>query len=143
MNGQPEIWRPIRGRIRAWFPWPGEAGLPNREWLHDELGHGISVIYREREWHLARDHYQPLVHAAAARWGRVRVHEEYGDVDKCTASCQQARRDERGVYECTCVCGGENHAGGIGRHGWKEVGDGELLVASSGRFWRTFVVRGR
>lgn len=75
---------------------------------------------------------------AVERWGVVRVSEEYALTEQCTGSCSGAKATPEGIWACVCVCGGRNHAGGLGRAGWVEVG--EDLLVSSERFWRTFEV---
>jgi hypothetical protein len=56
----------------------------------------------------------------------------------CTEACQTARVDT--MWQCTCICGGLYHAGGVAGRGWKPVG-GKLLVDSE-RFWQEYKVGG-
>ncbi len=133
-----EIKRPMKGRVQAYLPRAGKGAGGHREWLKAVLGDRVRPTWTGRSWDVAREHYPSLVEAAVARWGTVRVREEYAVTEQCTGSCNGAKATPEGVWACTCVCGGRNHAGGVPRFGWVEVGD-DLLVGSE-RFWRTFDV---
>lgn len=128
------IRRQLRGRILMKLPYDRS----NRGWIKDVVGERARPEWNRDlgQWEVARSHYRLLVEAAAERWGLVRVYEEHAYLERCTGSCQSANPET--VWECSCVCGGDHHGGGVHRNGWRLVG--EDLRVSSERFDRVYDV---
>lgn len=86
-------------------------------------------------WRVARAHFRRVLDGLVKRFGWAlvftTVQAEYHPDKVCTDSCQTAHGDY-----CVCVCGGEFHGTGFAPEGedeWKRLGDGPVLVSTSGK----------
>lgn len=126
------VWRPTEGRLVIKMPY----AKTNRAWLKAVLGARIRPDWNGelKRWEIARNHFGPVVEALANRLGKIDVYMDFRQVERCDTRCRNARS-----RECTCSCLGKHHGQGV-TFGWKVVGDGNVLVASSGVMRRHIVV---
>src|SRR4051812_14597653 len=84
----------------------GEGG--GAGWLRGMCGEGTRPARDGQVWTVARPHFDAVLQGLARRFGRVGVETRSLVSEKCTRSCQRAKKI--GPEDCECVCLGRHHA---------------------------------
>lgn len=133
-SSQALLWKPlVKDDVRLHLKIPYDAG--NRDLVKWLCGARSSKPIWDREtghWRVARTHYRTLMSRLPMRFETITVYEDYATQEMCTEACAGADPDS--AWECTCICGGRFHAGGIAYgDAWVVVGDGLHISTTYGR----------
>lgn len=124
MMREPQIYRPLEGRLQVRIDVPFGEGKTVRPWLWEICGDRTRAVWDEdlKRWLVAPEHLARLRDALVEKYGacRVLIDARVSQHTRCDTNCTGAKHDE-----CTCRCGGVNHRGT--QSGYTQVGQTTLI----------------